>query len=61
MLSILWLKTCIIHVNLVTVGLLMFKDNCLNVSHDMLGGGGGRGEDEREKREARDREFQNNH
>lgn len=22
-----------------TVGLLMFKDNCLNVFHDMLGGG----------------------
>lgn len=41
-----------------TVGLLMFKDNCLNVFHDMFGGGG---EDEREKRETRDREFQNNH
>lgn len=40
-----------------TVGLLMFKDNCLNVFHAMLGGGG----DEREKRETRDREFQNNH
>lgn len=38
-----------------TVGVLVFKDNCLNVFHDMLGG------DEREKRETRGREFQNNH
>lgn len=39
-----------------TVGVLVFEDNCLNVFHDnMLGGGGW----EREKRD--EREFQNNH
>lgn len=42
----------IIHVNLVTVGLLMFKDNCLNVFHVMLGGGGMRERKERREIES---------